>query len=124
MGLTFGQLFPGPRITPKRSIANTLKYMAQLLPSNRFRLRGVQKIRADKKFGTYPKSADTKITLKGTLNYPMEDTTLILPGVTNDVTGHKNLGLTWGQVSSWQWLTPNKYESQLFLYMAQVLSGD
>ena len=88
MGLTFGQLLPEPRMTPKRSIANLLKYMAQLLLSNRLRLRGPQKIRADKKFGTCPKSANPKITLKGTLTYPMEYTTQILPGATN-VTGHK-----------------------------------
>ena len=76
-------------MTPKRAIANLLKYLAQLLPSNRLRSCGAQKTRADNKFGTYPKSADTEITLKGTLTYPMRCTAQILLGVTNDVPGHK-----------------------------------
>ena len=71
------------------AIANLLKYLAQLLPSNRLQSCGAQKTRADKKFGTYRKSADTKITLKETLTYPMKYTAQILPGVTNDVGGHK-----------------------------------
>ena len=75
-------------MTPKRAIANLLKYLAQLLPSNRLRSCGAQKTRADKKFGTYFKSADTEITLKGTLTYPMRYTVQILLGVTNDVAGH------------------------------------
>ena len=77
-------------MTPKRAIANLLKYLAQLLPSNRLRSCRAQKTRADKKFGTYFKSADTEITLKGTLTYPMRYTAAqILLGVTNDVAGHK-----------------------------------
>ena len=75
-------------MTPKGAIANLLKYLAQLLPSNRLRSCRAQKTRADKKFGTYPKSADTEITLKGTLTYPMRYTAQILLGVTNDVAGH------------------------------------
>ena len=77
-------------MTPKRAIANLLKYLAQLLPSNRLRSCRAQKTRADKKFGTYFKSADTEITLKGTLTYPMRyKAAQILLGVTNDVAGHK-----------------------------------
>ena len=58
---TFGQLFPGPRMTPKRAIVYLLKCMAQLLPNNRLSLCGAQKTRADKKkSGTYLKSAGPK----------------------------------------------------------------
>ena len=55
----------------------------------------------------------------------------ILPGATTYVANHKNSsgdkksGTNLGSaVSFWQWLTPNKSESHLFLYIAQVLSRD
>ena len=42
-----------------------------------------------KKSGTYPKSADSKITQKGTLTYRMRYMSQILPGITN-IASHKN----------------------------------
>ena len=83
-------------MTPKRAIAYLFKYMAKLLPSNRLWLFGAQKTRAEKKkkkkkSRTYPKSADPKITPKGTLTYPMRYMAQFLSGVTSDVSNHKNL---------------------------------
>ena len=43
-----------------------------------------------KKSGTYPKSADPKITAKGTSTYPMRYMAQILPDVTTDIANHKN----------------------------------
>ena len=48
-GLTLGQLFPDPRLTPKRVITYLFKYMSQLLPSNRLQLCVAQKTEAEKK---------------------------------------------------------------------------
>ena len=55
LGLTFGNLFPGPRMTPKRVIGYLFKYMTQLLPSNRLWLCEAQKTRTDKKVWDLPR---------------------------------------------------------------------
>ena len=69
--------------------------MVQLLPSNRLRLFEAQKTRADKNLQDYPKSADPKITQKGTLTYPMRYMVQIVPDVTTDVANYKNPLAEW-----------------------------
>ena len=73
--IAFGQLFPGPKMTPKRATAYLLKYMNQLLPKISW---------------AYPKSAYHKITPKETLTYSMRYMPQNLPRVATDVASHKN----------------------------------
>ena len=54
LGLAFGRLFPGLRMTPKRAIGYLFKYMVQLLPGSRFWLCAAQKPRADEKVRHLP----------------------------------------------------------------------
>lgn len=76
--------------------------------------------------GTYPKSVDPKVTLKGTVTYPMKSMGQNLPNVilikgntsnkkssTDDL---KNLTLILNHLLFWQWPAPNMSESQPLLY--------
>ena len=101
-------------MTPKRVIGDLFNCMTQLFPSNRLWLCEVKKWIVNKKFGTYPKSADPKITTKETSSYPIRYMAQILPDVTTDIAGHKNssadrkiLELTLVQLTFKQWLTPS-----------------
>ena len=78
-------------MTPKRTIVNLFKYVAQLLPSNRLRLCGTQeKQELTKKSGTYPKKADPTTILKETLAYPERYMIQTLLGDLTDAQGDKN----------------------------------
>ena len=63
--------------------------MTQLLSRNRLWLCEAEKARAEKKNGTYPKSADPKVTGNRNLTYHMKHMAQFLPDDTTEKSGTK-----------------------------------
>ena len=63
-GLTFGQLFPGPRMIPRRAVGYLFKHMANYCQAIDCGYVEHKTKKLAKTSKTYPKPADTKIAQK------------------------------------------------------------